>query len=130
MPVFAGIPRQSGAGKSRDLRLHAGSFAHRRDGTRLLNFVAALTTKVDLFGPSQICNRAFAEKSPCRIDIFDAPALPFNDETTGCPTAGGENAEEECQRLGQALALFPYLHGTAIWLSIQANFLECAISHA
>jgi hypothetical protein len=76
MPVFAGIPRQSGAGKSMDLRLHTGSFAHRRDGTRLLNFVAALTIKVDLSGPSQICNGAFADKSACRIDIFDAPTLP------------------------------------------------------
>jgi hypothetical protein len=59
-----------------------------------------------------------------------ADSSSINDETTGCPTAAGENAEEECRRLGQALALFPYLHGTAIWLSIQAHFLECAISHA
>jgi hypothetical protein len=44
-------------GKSNDFRLHTGSLAYQRDGTRLLNFVAALTIKVDLYGASQICNR-------------------------------------------------------------------------
>jgi hypothetical protein len=50
-------------GKSRGLRVHTGSSAHQRDGTRLLNFIAALTIKVDLSGPSQICNSAVADKS-------------------------------------------------------------------
>src|ERR1700752_588982 len=131
MPVFAGIPRQSGAGKNRDLRLDTGSFAHRRDGTRLLNFVAALTTKIDLSGPSQICNRRLRDK----VGVPDrhtrcADSSFINGETTDCSTATGENAEEECQRLGQALTLFPHLRATAIWLSIEAHLLECAISHA
>jgi hypothetical protein len=110
-------------GKSNDFRLHTGSLAYQRDGTRLLNFVAALTIKVDLYGASQICNRAFADESACRIDMFDAPILPLvSDETTG--------TWRKCRRLVQGLTLFPYLRGTAIWLSIEAHFLECAISHA
>ena len=118
--------------KSRDLRLHAGSFAHGRDGTRLLNFVAALSTKVDLSGPSQICNRIFTDnrRAGSKYSMRRLFFIFIDGEKTGCSTAADENAEEECQRLGQALTLFPYLRATAIWLSIEAHFLECAISHA
>src|SRR5262245_37613776 len=76
MPVFAGIPRQSGAGKKQGFVRAYRLVRTSRDGTRLLNFVAALTIKVDLSRPSQICNRAFADKSVCRNDMFEAPILP------------------------------------------------------
>jgi hypothetical protein len=118
-------------GKSRDLRVNTGSSADQHNGTLLLNFVAVLTINVDLSGPSQICNSAFADKSACRIDIFDAPILPSSSGETGrLLNYRRKNAEEGCRRLGQTLALFPYLRATAIWLSIEAHFLECAISHA
>jgi hypothetical protein len=75
--------------------------------------------------------QAFADK----VGVLDrhircAGSSFINGETTGCSTATGENAEEECRRLGQALTLFPHLRATAIWLSIEAHLLECAISHA
>jgi hypothetical protein len=131
MPVFAGIPRQSGAGQK--LRF---ALAYRlvRTSARW-NPIAQLRCSADYQGRFvwTVTNlqQAFADKVgvPDR-HIQCADSSFINGETTGCSTATSENAEEECRRLGQALTLFPHLRATAIWLSIEAHLLECAISHA
>src|SRR5215470_20157516 len=118
MPVFAEIPRQSGIGKSRDLRLNTGSLAHRRDGTRLLNFVAALTIKVDLSGPSQICNRdsrtnrrAGSTYSMRRVFLRQWRDDRLRDHRR-------RKRRRKMPKTWASTGAFPYLHGTAIWLSI------------